>query len=230
MTNIHTLQLLAWLTFFFFLALMLDEECNPLSETDRCSWRELSLSSSIACGPSTVLFLIATTPVSIEIMWCAWKYQCIHDDIFYLDNIAFLIAPAAAISLFLLAFPFNIYKYEYYHSCFAAVFFGSVYVHMGYVSYRSMYSGTMQDRERSVCALWMVANLLIVVLGFSHTGWQCKRCTAWFGGAEIAYMAVIANYTYLLKAIVDAKDSTSLLSPSTSVAKYVKAEQREVRI
>ena len=120
MTNIHTLQLLAWLTFFFFLALMLDEECNPLSETDRCSWRELSVSSSIACGPSTVLFLIATTPVSIEIMWCAWKYQCIHDDIFYLDNIAFLIAPAAAISLFLLAFPFNIYKYEYYHSCFAA--------------------------------------------------------------------------------------------------------------
>ena len=204
MDNSVTLYFLLWLTAFFLLALMLNQKCHGAEQSDN-----LSVSSSIACGPSTVLFLIGTTPVSLEIVWCAWKYRVYHDPIL-LDYLAFLFAPSAVISLVLLAVPFNTSDHSKERGLCALVFFGSVYMHMLYVARRSVQRGGMGDKERCVCALATVATFLVVALGISHTGWQCERCMGWFAGAEIAYMAMVANYTYLLKTIVDAKDDTCL--------------------
>ena len=39
----------------------------------------------------------------------------------------------------------------------------------------------------------------------SNTKTGCERCLVWFSGAEVAYMALVAIYAYLLKTLVDAK-------------------------
>jgi hypothetical protein len=201
-SNKCTLELMVWLMFFFFLALMFNEDCVGKGEHEQ----QLSVSSSIACGPSRVFFLVGVLPISIEIIRCAWYYQCIHNAVTIVDNLAFLLAPVATTCLVFLTC-FDVYGHNTTHMIFATTFFVSVYFHTTYVAYQSI-CHKMDNKNRCVCALWIVASFIITALLFSKTGW-CERCVEWFAATEVAYMCMVAVYAYLLKTIVDAKGVAS---------------------
>lgn len=214
MTNSNTLLLLVWLSFWFFLSLLLNQECPEYR-----SGETLSVSSSIACGPSTWMFLLGTTPISLAIVSSSYQYIRHHDS-FWWDSIAFLLAPVACIALFLLAWPFNTYKYPTQHHTCASVFFISVYMHIVYVAVRSYrQTAEMGDKERCVCALAMFGTFVLLALYMSNTKTGCERCLVWFSGAEVAYMALVAIYAYLLKTLVDAKvQENKVVVPKSDVA------------
>ena len=208
-SNKCTLILMVNLAAFFFAALVFNEDCAGGQK------QQLSVSTAIACGPSTILFLWATMPLSIEIVRCAWYYRCIHNAPAWVDNVAFTLAPIACASLFLLTFPYNTYEYEKEHRLCAEIFFVSVYLHTLYVTSLSCGHKKWENKQRAVCALCVVASLVLVTLALSWSG-VFERSKEWFASTEVAFMGMVAVYAYLLKSIVDEsgkKPSFELLPP-----------------